>query len=310
MQKQPVMVAFSETMIPTVLKLWRAALPHSPISEEKLRELLSCPHFDSAGTTVAQVDHRAVGFVAAIYEKSLQRQPITEIGYITVVAIHHDYENAGLGLKLLARAEQYLQSHGLKSLRATAFPGCYFFPGIDVRYTFLTDLFSRAEFEVYAEPVDMEVKWERYESPSWLEEAERTVARQDIVIDHAKGKHHAAFLSFMQENFPGDWYERAKAHMESGKELERAIVALDRSGEVVGFVRFVVKDERGFIDSIGVKENLRKKKVGSVLLARALQGMVDRGAKYGHFGYTSAVRFYETVGASIVRRYLQFKKEF
>lgn len=308
MQTQPTMAAFSEAMVPAVLRLWSAALPYSPVSEEKLRGLLHCPYFDSAGVTVATVDRQAVGFVAAIYKKSPDSQPVTETGYITVVAVHHDYEGEDLGLELLARAEEYLGSHGLKRIMATAFPEYYFFPGIDVRYRFLRDLFLRTGFEVHAEPVDMEVKWEHYEPPSWLEEAERAVTHQGFVIDHAKREHHTAFLNFMRDHFPGTWYDRAKAHMESGKELERAILALDRSGEIVGFVRFGVQGERGFIDSIGVREDLRKRQIGSVLLARALQGMADRGAKWGYFGYTGAVRFYERVGASIVRRYVQFKK--
>jgi len=308
MQKPPTMVVFSEAMVPTVLELWSAALPYSPVSEEKLRGLLHCPYFDSAGVTVAMVDRQAVGFIAAIYKKSSDDQPVTETGYITVVAVRHDYEGQGLGLELLARAEQVLGSHGLKRIVATAFPEYYFFPGIDVRYGFLTDLFSRAGFEVHAEPVDMEVKWERYEPPSWLEEAESAVAHQGFVIVYVKREHRAAFLSFMRDHFPGTWYDRAKAHIESGKELERAILALDRSGEVVGFVRFGVEGERGYIDSIGVKEDLRKRQIGSVLLARALRGMADRGAKCGYFGYTGAVRFYERVGAGIVRRYVQFEK--
>ena len=154
----------------------------------------------------------------------------------------------------------------------------------------------------------MEVTWDRYEPPSWQTEVEAAVAAQGYTVDHARPEHHAAFLNFMQAHFSGTWAARARAHMESGRELERAILILNPAKDVVGFVRFGADGEGGGIDSIGVRPDLRGKKLGSVLLARALQSMADRGATRGYFGYTGAIRFYETVGAQIIRRYQQFQK--
>ena len=302
MQTQPDIVPLDDTTLPLVMELITAALPHSRVQEGRLRQLYSGPHAGSTEATVALADGRAVGFVAAIY------RPDSDVGYVTALAVHPDYERSNLGMDLLAQAEAYLKSRGLKRALATAFPGFYFFPGIDVRYDFLTDLFTKTGFEVRGEPVDMEVTWEQYEPPSWLQEAEEAVERQGLVIDHARQQYHAAFIQFMEAHFPGPWCERARAHMASGEDLERAVLVLD-GGDVVGFVRFGASGERGSIDSIGVRPDMRGKKLGSVLLARALQGMADRGAAMGYFGYTGAIRFYETVGAQVIRRYYQFGKE-
>jgi ribosomal protein S18 acetylase RimI-like enzyme len=178
-----------------------------------------------------------------------------------------------------------------------------------VRYGFLTGLFSRGGFEVSSEPVDMEAELDRYGPPSWLVDAEDDLTREGFRLDHAREEHHEAFLAFMRETFPGPWCERAEEHVRSGEDLERAVLALDRDGRAVGFVRFGANGEHGYVDSIGVGPEMRGRKVGSVLLARALRGMVERGARLAHFGYTNAVRFYEGFGAKVVRRYRQFKKE-
>jgi len=308
MQTQPAMVPLDDTMLPSVLELIAAALPHSRVQEGRLRQLYSGPHASSTEATVALADGRAVGFVTAIYKTAPDGRPDSDAGYVTALAVDPDYERSSLGTDLLARAENYLKSRGLVRVLATAFPGFYFFPGIDVRYAFLTDLFTRAGFRVRGEPVDMKVTWEQYEPPSWLQEAETSVARQGLVIDHARQEHHAAFVNFMEKHFPGPWCERAKAHMASGEDLDRAVLVLDGK-DVVGFVRFGASGDRGSIDSIGVRPDMRGKKLGSVLLARALQGMANRGATMGYFGYTGAIRFYETVGAQVIRRYYQFGKE-
>jgi len=302
------LTAFNEQTTSSVRELWKVALPYSPDPTPRLESLFACPHFDPEGVSVVLSGQRAVGFASAIVPKDASGQPTRQRGYVTALAVHPEYEGESLGEHLLQRSEQFLLAHGLNQISATAFPEHYFLPGIDVRYTYLTDLFSEAGYRVSSQPVDMEVQWDRYVPPPWLAGAEAALSGQDYTVDYAKPEYQAAFLDFMQAHFSGTWYTRARVHMESGRELERAILVLNRSGDVVGFVRFGTYGDRGSIDSIGVRSDQRGKKLGSVLLARALQGMADRGATRGVFGYTGAIRFYETVGAQIVRRYQQFEK--
>ncbi len=300
--------AFNEQMIPPVQGLWKAALPYSPDPTPRLKSLLASPHFDPEGVTVVLTSNQAVGFVSAIVAKDMPEQPAKQTGYITALAVHPEYESEPLGENLLQRSEQYLYAHDAKQISATSSPGHHFFSGIDVRCTYLTDLFLKVGYEDNGQTTDMAVQWDDYVPPPWLEEAESALSAQGYVVDYARPEHHAAFLDFMQGHFPGRWYARARTHVESGRQLERAILILNASGEVVGFVRFSANGDSGGIDSIGVRSDLRGKTLGSVLLAKALQAIADRGATSAAFYYTRAIRFYESVGAQILRRYQKFRK--
>lgn len=83
------------------------------------------PYFDARGLIVAVEGGRIVGFVHAGFavssgEAELDRRH----GVICSLMVHPGHRRRGIGAALLAKAEEYLRSHGSETISAGPSPGC------------------------------------------------------------------------------------------------------------------------------------------------------------------------------------------
>jgi GNAT superfamily N-acetyltransferase len=102
---------------------------------------------------------------------------------------------------------------------------------------------------------------------------------------------------FVKENFGPLWAveaDRAFVHAPI-----TAYVAT-RSGEIGGFAAYECT-RRGYFGPTGVREDLRGRGLGAVLLFRCLESMLEMGYAYAVIGGVGPAEFYEkTVGAFVI----------
>lgn len=103
---------------------------------------------------------------------------------------------------------------------------------------------------------------------------------------------------FVRQHFSDNWASEADMAFAGGHPIT-GFVAIER-GEIAGFAVYE-SSRRGFFGPTGVREDLRGKGAGAVLLFRCLESMRDMGYAYAIIGGVGPAEFYErTCGARII----------
>ena len=107
-----------------------------------------------------------------------------------------------------------------------------------------------------------------------------------------------ALRKFVGETFGDGWASEADFAFAQGHPIT-GFVAVEH-GRIAGFAVYETS-RRGFFGPTGVREDLRGKAVGAVLLLRCLEAMREMGYAYAIIGGVGPAAFYEKVcGARII----------
>lgn len=97
-----------------------------------------------------------------------------------------------------------------------------------------------------------------------------------VSISEAKGKDMREILLLIKKEFP---YLKTDLNLlrSRGKESSRVILKAEEEGEFAGFIEIELKDMTGWILGLGVKETLRRKSIGSLLVKDAIRYLETQG---------------------------------
>jgi mycothiol synthase len=275
------------------------ALDHDP-------EAAQLPAIMAAAPGRLSVVAEAAGEVTGACYGSL-RAPAGRLvrGYVDLLAVAPSAAGRGTGRALLAAMEQLLTERGADELIIGGHPPVYLWPGIDVRYTVMTCLASRAGYERFADATDMVVDLSAADL-----RGEPELVRLDaagIVLRRATRADSAGLMSWLRA---GPWRESTWPD-EVARTLDRDPAACHvacRDGQYLGFACHG-SVRAGWFGPMGTLSSERGRGIGAALLRRCLADMRAAGQQTAMIGWVGPVRFYaRAVGARIDRVYWLYRK--
>jgi len=288
--------------LPEIIALWGACLTRDQADPQLLEgvfENTGC--YDPGGVLVAEVDGKIAGFIVAIGNRG-------DTGWIPLFLVHPQHLRTGIGDSLLLRAQSYLSDGGARDIRVEPFGAeVRFFTGLDTRYVELIELLSRNGFHVTDDSqVDIVKDLKAFEMPGWVMKARRLL-EPEITFGFCEPQFRQALLKFMSAHFSGysSWCEALRDYVQREGDPRLRVLAF-RSGEVVGFTAFE-KEVDWYIWATGVREDLRGRKTGSILVYMALEEMKRRGAARMCIS-DCPIEFYKVVEGEVMRRYVMMCK--
>ncbi len=226
-------------------------------------------------------------------------------GHVELLAVAPAASGQGVGRRLLDDMEARLRGRGVTELILGANPPVYLWPGIDVRYTFMTCLAHAAGYERYRDAVDMAVDLRTADLD--VSGEERRLAGAGVAVRRAARAEAGLVIDWLRA---GPWGQSTWPD-EAASALARDPVACHvacRGGEYVAFAcNGSVRS--GWFGPMGTLASERRLGVGSVLLKRCLADMRTSGLPTARIGWVGPVRFYaRTLGARIERVYWLYRK--
>lgn len=304
-----------------VVQLLNHALPTEAISPERFTErVLLDPNFDPNGALVAQEQGKgAVGFVLALRRKYPLEDaaPDLDRGYITLFAVHPDYQREGIGGQLFDAAEQWLTERSCRSILVSPYAPHYWIPGVDEqRYPEALEFLAHRGYAITSRPLSMSLSLVGWQMPPWAKDAKHKLftSRQGrTVLSPFDRSLTLSFTQFLAREFPGDWQRHLRETMQDilrgRRNPESLWLAADSHAEVLGFAQF---DGERF-GPFGVAQARRGQGIGAALLCQTLEQMQRQGLQHAYFLWTddaTAERLYKPVGFQETRRYAILKKLF
>lgn len=257
--------------------------------------------FRPEAVLVAELCGRIVGFAVGTVRGGQE-------GRIPLLFVDPAWQDTPVPDNLLARILDCFRGVGLSRAEAgtaweTGLSDC----GYDTRYVDALAAFSRNGFKrVWSDQeldVDIVKDLRGLEIPQWVLDARARLESEGMRFNLCEAEMKREYLEFMLQDFGthGGWCTRAKLYVDSHEEPGFHLLAR-LAGDIVGFTECVF-DADWHIYATGVRESLRRKKTGSVLVFLSLDEMRRRGAEKMYVG--EAPRdFYHILGGQVLRRYM------
>jgi GNAT superfamily N-acetyltransferase len=285
-------------------RLWSLCLIHDPLDPQRLERFFDDPAcYEPDAALVAEADGAIAGFIMGIANQG-------DTGWVPVFLVHPEHYAGDVGDSLLRQLEGLFSSRGVKRIRVEPLGGeLRFFTGIDRRYQELLAILSRDGFAVADDSqVDIVKDLTSFEMPAWAAGAKKSLEKQGFTFGFCEPHLRQAYLEFMSTHFGGygGWMIETRKYVEEGGDPRLRMLAF-LSGEIVGFTAYAKEDD-WYIWSTGVRQDLRGKKVGSVLVFLALEEMKRRSAARMCV-YDCPIEFYKIPEGEVVRRYVMMAKD-
>lgn len=304
-----------------IVELWNLCLARDPITLEVFeRKVLLDPNFDSEGCLVAEKDEEIVGFILSIFKKfpMYERAIDEDRGWITSFFVHPKHRRKGIGSALLENALSFLRFHGRKEVWFSPYTPYYFSPGVDVdTYPKGVRFLEGHGFKKVYLALSMKgCLWPDFKVPKGVREIEEQLRRNGITVMFLQTKYVYSFLRFLLENFGGEWYRHSLEMLQRGCFKDQILIALKEKKEVVGYCQYFDGEEYDWekpgehFGPFGVREDMRGKGIGTLLLFKCLETMRQRGIHHIFLLWTDqrAAKLYKKAGLRVARRYAVMKK--
>lgn len=212
----------------------------------------------------------------------------------------------------MATLEKQFAELGKKNITLGAYSPNYFFPGPDQdAYGDSISFFRSLGYEILGEAVGMDMVLYNFQIPDPVKQTKKNLMKNHgIQIIPFSRMYTLPLLRFLKENFPGGWVRNARETLEKGKGEERIWLALDQDCKIIGYCQRAIDDLEGHFGPFGIFENMRGRKIGSVLFYEMLMDMYKRGIFHVWLAWTDhdAQRFYERAGMKVMKRHAVMKK--
>ncbi len=296
-----------------LIALWNQTMTLDTISAGIFQsKVLLDLNFNPEGLLVCQAGDDLVGFVL-----SLRRQvPLftqgmePELGWVTAFGVHPEHRQQGIGTRLLERVTDWLQKSGCKKILISPYTPNYFIPGVDVAgYPEALDFLANLGWDILYQPISMQANLNGFLVPTRIQEVERRLAEDGIIVRPVESKDFPTLLSFIQRHFGWDWVRFAQEYLLAlfGNQGDDIVFLVATQGEdILGYCQ--MRRER--FGPFGVKPEIRSRGIGRVLLFRCLEEMASRAIHCAWFLWTSeeAARLYHLAGFEKARQFAVLEK--
>lgn len=292
-----------------LIPLWNQCLVRDPINLNKFRlKILLDENFDPFGCIVAEYGKKIIGFALAIR----RRYPYfgigleTDNGWITVLFVHPEYRNKGIGAELLSRSEKFLTDSGIKNILVSPYTPNYIIPGIDIdSYEDAFNLFIKAGYKKNQKAYSMGRSLLDYQISEDARQRCKDLEKRDIRIFNFESKYTVSLLEFLRRDYPGDLFRFVIETLKNQPECDNFFIAV-KDSEVIGFSRF---DGEHF-GPLAITPGEAGKGIGTCLYHHTAMHMKEMGERNLWLAWTSghAKDFYYKMGLRVLRRHEILKK--
>jgi GNAT superfamily N-acetyltransferase len=221
---------------------------------------------------------------------------LPRVGYVDLLAVHPRAQGHGLGMALVAGAEQWLAGQGVTEVRLAGHPPCYAWPGIDIRYTPALCLAEKLGYERYRMAWNMTADLATDLS---TEQDVQRLAAEGVQLRSAPADEREVVAEFARSQWSDSW----AWEIEQAAGCHYAI----RSGEVLGFAAWGARP--AWFGPMGSAPAARGLGIGRVLLRRCLAEQRDAGYSHAQIGWVGPLRFYSrAVGARAERVFALYRR--
>lgn len=318
------LVPFRGSRLQQVLAIWNAALGERfPLSPELfVQNGVRDPHVRPEACWLATVPGRA-GAVGLCLAKVV-REPLgadgwlPQRGWVSLLAVHPDYQRRGVGSALLARAEQYLRAQRRTVITLGGDPN-HFLPGVPADRGALA-FFRAAGYGFAADAYDLRRALSRRAAPT---QAPSLPIVRGVTIRPLEAADAPRLLMFLDEVFPGRWRYTVGRVLQQGGSIGD-IMGVVAGNRVVGFAQLYHPHSRwigpsvawtwglgrgtGGIGPMGLASRFRGRGLGLALLDRCVRHLAQLGVGEIIVDWTGLRDFYGRLGFSVWRRYRQGEK--
>ncbi len=298
----------------SLLPLWCAAVPYDPIDRKTFhRKVLLDPNFDREGLLLADAKGDCVGFILSLVRKvPMEKVGLEEDkGWITAFGVHPDWRRQGIGHRLMEASLDFFEKRQRKQILVSPYTPNYFVPGIDEdRYRDAVRFLEGWGFKTISRPISMDANIVLFDYTPYRDR-EKRLSEEGVQVRSLKPNEIPLLLSFLREHMPGDWLRHCRDLLTDVTkgigDYDQFIVALYK-GRVVGWCQF----EGEHFGPYGVVEDMRGKGIGTLLMAKCLAKMRQKGHHNAWVLWTSeetAEKVYSRFGFRKIRQFAVMRKD-
>lgn len=313
------LASWDKNRLKEVVDLWNKELKNKfPMREE----LFMQNSFDDenvcfdASRFAVNDENEVIGFVIGKrWQEELDVEMREETGWIQALLVHPEYQEQGIGSKLLAHAEKAFREAGMKHILLGKDPWHYF-PGIPDEYEKVRTWFEKKGYEHFGIEYDMINEYDKDSDVSVpaVENGEFTILQED---------ESEQLVAFLRRCFPGRWEYEAMKYFEKGG-TGREFVVLKKHEEIVGFCRINDKDspfiaqntywaplfdnELAGLGPLGIDAKERGNGYGLAIVEAAIAFLRRRGHRRIVIDWTGLVDFYAKLGYKKWKAYHSYEK--
>lgn len=243
---------------------------------------------------------------------------------IALVIVSPSYQRKKVGTKIVKELLDRFKRANKKNVSVSL--GWFgFWPGIDEDWTLAIKFFKSLGFKEEGRAASMRASLKDHNVPKKYRDKELELQKQGIIIKPYNHEYLTRLDKFLKDNFSGGWYYETMAKVKHGVEEFNGFSLIDvyapeevllvlRRKNVIGFsVIHSANTSMGCFGPVGLKKDYRGRGIGTVLLAKSLAILKEKGmsqvdlwtARYGFH----PEKYYPKLGFNITKTWITFTKD-
>jgi GNAT superfamily N-acetyltransferase len=219
----------------------------------------------------------------------------------------------GIGTALHESILNHLKSDGVEQIQLGAGEP-RIFPGVPESLPAALAFFQSQGWEYSEWCVDMVQSFEGYVTPPDIYSRSH---QQGVKLELCTPARIPDLLAFVEREFPS-WLTFYQDTAEIG-DIHDLLLAVDSADQVIACLILYTKlshpsrldviwggifgADMGSLGAVGTAESWRKRGIGTALIARGTEILIQRGATHGFIGWTGEIAFYGKIGYTVWQTY-------
>lgn len=280
--------------LPALVSLCQLTLPYDSWSVDLLEyQLLEQPNANPAHQLLAWQGSQLVG---AMLGGTRDTEEGTQ-GWVRLFATHPRQQRRGVASRLLQEFERRMQADGINKIAIANSVPCYFWPGLDVRYTAAFCFLQRHGYQRSGDGINMYVD---LNSQSWdTSDEEAFLSLEGFKIRRLQPNDRIAFSDWLLRTWGPAW--QAEGLLTLKRDPITCFVA-EYNGRICAFAAYGVTSFPYSFGPTGTEEALRGKGLGRVLFYRCMQDLKEHGHNFAEVSWVGPITFYAKVANATIHR--------